>query len=198
MHIQTCLLTSNTAIVNTGELGQHFSTTGWQTTFEKLNLRRGGLIWMQPPVAQPQRNLSTQLLCLIGLCSIALLYGRPWEAGSSGLYQLFSFVVSLIVRFNVLDQNLWICKAWGCTQTSWELKTGIIWSTFLTVQSPVSSRVIPRVFSRYYWKESQGLQGYLHMVCIHLHKSAWALLSLSRGDSEGLDSYFLCLEDSHP
>ena len=36
------------------------------------------------------------------------------------------------------------------------------------------------------------------MICMHLHKPARALLSLSRGDFQELDSYCLSLEDSHP
>lgn len=42
VHIQTCLLTSNTAVVNSSKLAQCFSTAGWQMIFEKLNLIEEG------------------------------------------------------------------------------------------------------------------------------------------------------------
>ena len=91
-----------------------FSAEGWQVNFKKLNLRRGALILRQPLEAGPQRGPSKQLLCLVlsqtpmclVSCSIAFLYGGSGRLGAMGFISNSPFAVSLIVRFNVLDQNL--------------------------------------------------------------------------------------------
>lgn len=158
---------------------------------------------MQPLQGRPRRGLSKQLLCLIWseaptrLVSAPLpcCVGGPRRPGAVGFISC-SFVVSLIVRFNVLDQNLWICKAWGCTQTAWEIKTGIIFVRLPDSAGSCLQQGSPKGLFQVL-EESQGLGGHLHAICIHLHKPSWAL-SLSRGDFQGLDSDCLSSEDSHP
>lgn len=131
--IQTCLLAPNRATLNPGDPGQCFSTEGWQVAFEKLHLRRGADLDAAPwgltveaslwaaPVGDVEGNPHVS-----GLCSIALVCGGPWEAGSVRFISWSPLAVSLIVWINVLDQNLSICKGWGCTQTAWGLKIGLI------------------------------------------------------------------------
>lgn len=91
-----------------------FSTEGWQMTFKKLNLRRGALIWRQPLEAGLQRGPSKQLLCLMWSETPMCLVSAPLPScmGALGGWEPWAFIsnspfaVSLIVRFNVLDQNL--------------------------------------------------------------------------------------------
>ena len=156
VHIQTCLLTPHRARINTRDLGQCFyrklADDLWEAKFGD-----GSTDFDAAPPGPATEGFFKELLCLIWRKTPTCLFcaplpcfmGGPGRPGAVGFISCSPFVVSLIVQFNVLDQNLWICRAWGCTQTAWEIKTGIILSVFLTVQAPVSSRVIPRVSSRY-------------------------------------------------